>query len=89
MSNCSHVSTPRPATDTMRSPGRMSAFAAADSVGDDADHDRLILVTSTCSTPWYSTTAVRTSASRRFITGPMIRTWNRSHFVFDRNSSGA
>ena len=23
------------------------------------------------------------------MTGPMIRTWNRCHFVFDRNSSGA
>ena len=28
-------------------------------------------------------------ASSRFITGPMISTWNRSHLVFDRNSSGA
>ena len=23
------------------------------------------------------------------MTGPMIRIWNRSHFVFDMNSSGA
>ena len=28
-----------------------------------------------------------TTAKTMFITGPMIRTWNRSHFVFERNSS--
>ena len=39
--------------------------------------------------PWYSTTAITTTASTRFITGPMTRTWNRCHFVFDRNSSDA
>ena len=29
-----------------------------------------------------------TTARMMFITGPMMRIWNRSHFVFDRNSSG-
>ncbi len=28
-----------------------------------------------------------TSASARFMIGPMISTWKRCHFVFDRNSS--
>src|SRR6266542_4495782 len=31
--------------------------------------------------------AVSTNARTMFITGPMIRTWNRSHLFFDRNSS--
>jgi hypothetical protein len=30
-----------------------------------------------------------TTARTMFITGPMISTWNRCHFVFERNSSGA
>ena len=29
------------------------------------------------------------TASARFITGPITRTWKRCHFVFERNSSGA
>ncbi len=31
---------------------------------------------------------MNTTARRMFITGPMISTWNRCHFVLDRNSSG-
>jgi hypothetical protein len=38
--------------------------------------------------PCISTIHIRKTASRMFITGPMTRTWNRSHLVFDRNSSG-
>ncbi len=41
------------------------------------------------SAPPASTTVVTTIASTTFIIGPARYTWNRTHLLFDRNSSGA
>ncbi len=39
------------------------------------------------SAPFINTPAVTTTARMRFISGPMMRIWKRSHLLFDRNSS--
>ena len=53
-----------------------------------ADDGRLVEVGGDLARPAPARTPVTTTASTMFITGPMIRIWNRCHLVFDRNSSG-
>ena len=83
----SQVGTAWPATRTIRSPGLMPLRSAGDPFSTapiTAARSRNAGTRAPC----ISTIHISTSASRMFITGPMIRTWNRSHLVFERNSSG-
>jgi hypothetical protein len=87
-SAASHVAVRSPPTVRMRSPARMPARSAglpASTAATTAGCARYAGISAPCA----STMASTTTASTMFITGPMIRTWNRSHLVFERNSSGA